>query len=65
MAAYGNLNYTAAEINADLAKVHDKTAVTDEAPKDGKEYVRKDGAWVESQTGNINAILDNINGEIV
>ena len=65
MAAYGNLNYTAAEINSDLAKVHDKTAVTDEAPKDGKEYVRKDGAWVESQTGNINAILDNINGEIV
>lgn len=65
MAAYGNLNYTAAEINADLAKVHGKTAVTDEAPKDGKEYVRKDGAWVESQTGNINAILDNINGEVV
>ena len=46
MAAYGNLNYTAAEINADLAKVHDKTAVTDEAPKDGKEYVRKDGKRV-------------------
>lgn len=65
MAEYGNLNYTAAEINADLAKVHDKTAVTDEAPKDGKEYVRKDGAWVESQTGSINAILDNINGEVV
>ena len=65
MAEYGNLNYTAAEINADLAKVHDKTAVTDEAPKDSKEYVRKDGAWVESQTGNINAILDNINGEVV
>lgn len=34
-------------------------------PKDGKEYVRKDGDWVESQTGNINAILDNINGEVV
>lgn len=33
MAEYGNLNYTAAEINADLAKVHDKTAVTDEAPQ--------------------------------
>lgn len=65
MAAYGNLNYTAEEINADLAKVHDKAAVTDEAPKDGKEYVRKDGTWVESQTGNINAILDNINGEVV
>lgn len=65
MAAYGDLNYTAAEINADLAKVHNKTAVTDEAPKDGKEYVRKDGDWVESQTGNINAILDNINGEVV
>ncbi len=45
--------------------MHDKTAVAEEAPKDGKEYVRKDGAWVESQTGNINAILDNINGEIV
>lgn len=65
MAEYGNLNYTAAEINADLAKVHDKTAVTDEAPNDSKEYVRKNGAWVESQTGNINAILDNINGEVV
>ena len=65
MAQYGNLNYTTDEINIDLAKVHDKTAVADEAPKDGKEYVRKDGVWVESQTGNINAILDNINGEVV
>ena len=65
MAQYGNLNYTTDEINADLAKVHDKTAVTDEAPKDGKEYVRKDGAWVESPTGDIKSILDNINGEVV
>ena len=65
MAQYGNLNYTAAEINADLAKVHGKTAVAEEAPKDGKEYVRKDGAWVESPTGDINSILDNINGEVV
>ena len=65
MAQYGNLNYTTDEINADLAKVHGKTAVAEEAPKGGKEYVRKDGSWVESPTGNINSILDNINGEIV
>lgn len=65
MAEYGNLNYTTEEINEALAKIHGKGNLVDDAPKDGKEYLRKDGAWVESQTGNINAILDTINGEVV
>lgn len=45
--AYGDLNYTTEEINADLKKVHDKLAVVEEAPSDGKQYGRKDGAWAE------------------
>ena len=45
--AYGDLNYTTEEINADLEKVHDKLAVVEEAPSDGKQYGRKDGAWEE------------------
>lgn len=45
MADYVNLNYTAAEINADLAKVHGVDAVAPEAPSDGSKYVRKDGEW--------------------
>ena len=45
--AYGDLNYTTEEINADLEKVHDKLAVVEEAPSDGKQYGRKDGAWAE------------------
>ena len=44
---YGDLNYTTEEINADLKKVHDKESVVDEAPSDGKQYGRKDGAWAE------------------
>lgn len=36
-----------------------------EAPKDGKDYVRNNGMWKESQIGNINALLDNINGEVI
>ena len=45
--AYGDLNYTTEEINADLKKIHDKESVVDEAPSDGKQYGRKDGAWAE------------------
>ena len=45
--AYGDLNYTTEEINADLKKIHDKESVVEEAPSDGKQYGRKDGAWAE------------------
>lgn len=51
MADYVNLNYTAAEINADLAKVHGVDVVVPEAPSDGKEYVRKSGSWVQNVKG--------------
>ena len=43
--AYGDLNYTTEEINADLKKVHDKESVVDDAPSDGKQYGRKNNEW--------------------
>lgn len=49
--AYGDLNYTTEEINADLKKVHDKLAVVEEAPSDGKQYGRKNNAWAVIEAG--------------
>ena len=60
MAEYGDLNYTTTEINTDLAKVHDKEAVVEEAPKDDKQYARKNGAWavIEASGGSSEHTLD-------
>lgn len=60
MAEYGDLNYTTAEINTDLAKVHDKKAVVEEAPKDDNQYARKNGAWavIEASGGSSTQYLD-------
>lgn len=49
--AYGDLNYSTNEINADLAKVHDKEAIVEEAPSNGNQYGRKDGVWTIIDTG--------------
>lgn len=55
MAEYGDLNYTTAEINTDLAKVHDKEAVVEEAPKDDKQYARKNGAWAVIEASGVSS----------
>lgn len=65
MATYYDLPYTGAEVAADLAKIHDKTSLVEEAPTDGKEYVRKNGGWVDLGLGDLSSVLDLANGEIV
>ncbi len=65
MATYYDLPYTGAEVAADLAKVHDKESLVEEAPTDGNEYVRKDGAWVDLGLGDLSSVIDMANGEIV
>lgn len=49
--AYGDLNYTTQEINDDLEKVHDKEALVEEAPSDGKQYGRKNNEWSVIEAG--------------
>lgn len=56
--AYGDLNYTTDEINADLAKVHDKEALVEEAPSDGKQYGRKNNGWAVVEAGGTEHTLD-------
>lgn len=65
MATYYDLPYTGAEVAADLAKIHDKTSLVEEAPTDGKEYVRKNGGWVDLGLGDLSSVIDLANGEIV
>lgn len=65
MAEYYDLPYTGAEVAADLAKIHDKTSLVEEAPTDGKEYVRKNGGWVDLGLGDLSSVVDLANGEIV
>lgn len=65
MATYYDLPYTGAEVAADLAKIHDKTSLVEEAPTDGKEYVRKNGGWVDLGLGDLSSIVDLANGEVV
>ncbi len=57
MSEYYDLPYTGAEVASDLAKVHDKASLVEEAPTDGKEYVRKDGVWTENQHTKITETL--------
>ncbi len=65
MAEYYDLPYTGAEVAAILAKVHDKDSLVEDAPSDGKEYVRKDGAWVDLGLGDLSGVTDVLNGEVV
>ncbi len=65
MAEYYDLPYTGAEVAAILAKVHDKDSLVEDAPSDGKEYVRKDGAWVDLGLGDLSGVMDVINSEEV
>ena len=77
MSEYYDLPYTGAEVAADLAKVHDKESLVEDAPSDGKEYVRKDGGWTENQHTKITETLllnlksnqsttdDSLNGLVV
>lgn len=65
MATYYDLPYTGAEVAADLAKIHDKTSLVEEAPTDGKEYVRKNGGWVDLGLGDLSSVIDLANGEVV
>lgn len=65
MATYYDLPYTGAEVASDLAKVHDKTSLVEEAPIDGKEYVRKNGGWVDLGLGDLSSVIDLANGEVV
>ena len=65
MAEYYDLPYTGAEVAADLAKVHDKTSLVEEAPTDGKEYVRKNGGWVDLGLGDLSSVIDLANGDVV
>ncbi len=65
MAEYYDLPYTGAEVAAILAKVHDKDSLVEDAPSDGKEYVRKDGAWVDLGLGDLSGVMDVLNGEAV
>lgn len=63
--AYGDLNYTTEEINADLKKVHDKESVVDDAPSDGKQYGRKNNEWSVIEAGgtqylDLFPLLDNV-----
>lgn len=65
MAEYYDLPYTGAEVAAILAKVHDKDSLVEDAPSDGKEYVRKDSAWVDLGLGDLSGVIDVANGEVV
>ena len=63
MSEYYDLPYTGAEVAADLAKVHDKESLVEEAPSDGVSYAQSNGEWAESSVDQLGTALDAIKGD--
>ncbi len=63
MSEYYNLDYTGAEVAADLAKVGDSDSLVEDAAADGTAYARSNGTWAESGIDQLGAVLDAIKGD--
>ena len=63
MNEYYDLPYTGAEVAADLAKVHDKESLVEDAPSDGVSYAQSNGEWAESSVDQLGTALDAIKGD--
>ncbi len=63
MSEYYNLDYTGAEVAADLAKVGDSDSLVEDAAVDGTAYARSNGTWAESGIDQLGTVLDAIKGD--
>ncbi len=63
MSEYYNLDYTGAEVAADLAKVGDSDSLVEDAAADGTAYARSNGTWAESSIDQLGTVLDAIKGD--
>ena len=63
MSEYYDLPYTGAEVAADLAKLHDKESLVEDAPTDGVSYAQSNGEWAESSVDQLGTALDAIKGD--